>query len=572
MLVRGFLIASLVCLVFTCTLIGKATPTYNDVAVVVNTNSANSMAIGEYFKNARSIPAPNMIYVAVDTSEEIDSTMFNTLRSQVENHLTTNNMVNSINYLVTTKGVPLKVNRGNTFSTISPSASVESELMLILGQYSSYIGGIGKITSPYYFQTAHCTHSAYGIYLVTRLDAYTLQQVLDLVDRSGPGISVSPQASYVFDQDPDWNATIPSLNSYLVTAKTSLEAKGKIVVLDQSTTYMTNRTSVIGYTSWGSNDHYANNYTAYAIPHNTWANGAIAETYVSTSGRSFMMPQTYGQSLVADLIQEGISGVKGYVYEPYSSAMAIPYVLFDRYTSVYNLAESFFMASRYASWMDVIIGDPKTSIDGPPAPLPIQLAHFGATRIQGTDSVKISWGTVSETNNYGFYVQHRDSLSSEFTDIQGSFVPGQGTTLVPQEYSWMHLNVAAGTHYYRLRQIDLDGTVHYTEQVSIIIDVLASVDEHTLPNHLALSQNYPNPFNPTTEIRYENPREGRVALRVFNNLGEEVSTLVDEVQETGTHTVTFSTSGMLAPLASGTYFYRIEIDEQSITKKMILLR
>jgi uncharacterized protein (TIGR03790 family) len=569
---RGFEFISMVCIVLTATLTGKATPTYNDVAVIVNTNSANSVAIGNYFKNARSIPAANMIYVAVETSEEIDSTAFNILRAQVENHLITNNLVNTINYLVTTKGVPLKVNRGNTFSTTSPSASVENDLMLILGSYSSYIGGTGRITSPYYFQSAHFTRSAYGIYLVTRLDAYTLQQVYDLVDRSGPSISASPSSTYVFDQDPDWNSSIPSLNSYLATAKTTLEAKGKTVVLDQSTTYMTNRTSVIGYTSWGSNDHYANNYTTYAIPHNTWANGAIAETYVSTSGRSFMMPQTYGQSLIADLIQEGISGVKGYVYEPFSSAMAIPYLMFDRYTSGFNLAESFSIASRYCSWMDVVIGDPKTSIDGPPLPLPIQLHHLEATRVQNTSSVRISWGTLSETNNYGFYVQHRDSSSGEFTDIQGSFVPGHGTTLVPQEYSWMHQNVSVGMHHYRLRQIDLDGTVHYTEQITITIDVLAGVDEQTLPNTLTLAQNYPNPFNPSTTISYENPRDGHVALKVFNELGVEIGTLVNEMQQAGKHTVTFSTSGPLAQLASGTYFYRMETDDQAITKKMILLR
>jgi uncharacterized protein (TIGR03790 family) len=551
----------------------NATTSYEDVAVIVNTNSPTSVAIGTYFQNARSIPAINMIYVAVDTVEEIDSTSFNLLRSQVENYMTTNNLTNNINYLVTTKGVPLKVNRGNTFSTTSPSASIEGELMLILGVYNSYIGGAGRVTSPYYYQTAHFSRSAYGIYLVTRLDAYTVQQVCDMIDRSGPNLSVSPSTTYVFDQDPDWDSSIPALNNYLVTAKTTLEGRGKVVALDQSTTYMTNQATVIGYTSWGSNDHYANYYTTYAIPHNTWANGAIAETYVSTSGRTFMAPATYGQSLVADLIAEGISGVKGYVYEPYSSAMSIAYVLFDRYTSGYNLAESFYMASRYISWMDVVIGDPKTSIDGPAAPpLPIQLGHFEARHVANTNTVRLTWGTVSETNNFGFFVQRRDSSSQVFADLPGSFVSGNGTTLIPREYSWLHENITAGNYYYRLRQVDLDGTVHHTDPVTITIDVVSGVDEQLLPQQLALSQNYPNPFNPITTIAYQNPMLGRVVLRVFNSVGQQVSILVDQVQAAGWHSVNFPGSDKTIGLASGTYFYRIEVGNQVITRKMIMLQ
>jgi uncharacterized protein (TIGR03790 family) len=566
-------IVSTLCVLLASPFTGSAAPAYDDVAVIVNTNSPTSVAIGTYFQNARSIPAANMIYVAVDTVEEIDSTSFNMLRSQVENYLTTNNLTNSVNYLVTTKGVPLKINRGNTFSTTSPSASVESELMLILGPYSSYIGGTGRITSPYYYQTAHFSRSTYGIYLVTRLDAFTLQQVYDMINRSGPNLSVSSSTTFVFDQDPDWNSSIPALNNYLVTAKTTLEGRGKVVALDQSTTFLTNRASVIGYTSWGSNDHYANYYTTYAIPHNTWADGAIAETYVSTSGRTFMAPASYGQSLVADLIAEGVSGVKGYVYEPYSSAMAIAYVLFDRYTSGYNLAESFSTASRYSSWMDVIVGDPKTSIDGPPAPpLPIQLGHFEARRVGNTNAVRLTWGTVSETNNFGFFVQRHDSSSQTFADLPASFVPGNGTTLIPQEYFWLHQNVNAGTYYYRLRQVDLDGTTHFTDPVAITIDLLAGIEEQQLPDQLSLSQNYPNPFNPTTTITYQNPRFGRVVLRMFNSIGQEISTLVDEIQAAGWRTVNFSGSSGTMNLASGSYFYRIEVGNQVITRTMTMLR
>lgn len=97
-------------------------------------------------------------------------------------------------------------------------------------------------------------------------------------------------------------------------------------------------------------------------PHNTWVDGAVGETYVSTGGRSFTYPTGYGQSLVADLIKDGISGVKGYVYEPYLTAIAHPNILFERYTSGWALGESFFAASEIGtSWMDLILGDPKVA-------------------------------------------------------------------------------------------------------------------------------------------------------------------------------------------------------------------
>ena len=90
----------------------------------------------------------------------------------------------------------------------------------------------------------------------------------------------------------------------------------------------------------------------------TFAPGSIAETAVSTSGRNFQNPDAPGQSLIADLIKQGVTGCKGYVSEPYADAIARADILFERYTAGYNLAESFYMASVSAHWKDVVLGDP----------------------------------------------------------------------------------------------------------------------------------------------------------------------------------------------------------------------
>ena len=105
---------------------------------------------------------------------------------------------------------------------------------------------------------------------------------------------------------------------------------------------------------------YLDSFSLRAIrPHMSWVNGSIAETAVSTGGRSFSLGTTYGQSLVADLLEDGVSGVKGYVYEPYLTAVGQPSVLFSMYAQGYNFAEANAAANTYISWMGVVVGDPK---------------------------------------------------------------------------------------------------------------------------------------------------------------------------------------------------------------------
>jgi uncharacterized protein (TIGR03790 family) len=537
---------------------------YDDVLIVVNQNSSMSESIGTYFAAQRNIPAVNIARISVPTTEEIDSTQFNDLRSQLEAYITSHNLENQINYIVTTKGIPLKVNRGNTFSTSSPSSSVESELTLILGPYREYIGRNGSFLSPYYFQNVPFSRAAYGIFLVTRLDGYTYNDIKTLIDKAAQPNVITSDMRFVFDQDPDWNGSLPGLNNSLMYANQLMIDKGLMSTLENTTVYKTGEVNVIGYASWGSNDHYANQYTQYARPRNFWAAGAIAETYVSTSGRTFNDPATYGQSLIADIIAEGVTGAKGYVYEPYSSSMAVVWLLFDRYVSGYNLAESFYSASRSLSWMDVIIGDPKATVI-PGGSLPITLASFDV-QMSGT-AAELSWMTISEINNLGFEIQRRIEGETEFASLPGVFIPGNGTTIEPQFYSYTDSTVPTGTVYYRLRQIDLDGTSHYSEAVSIQnTPVMSAGDERLGAQELRLEQNFPNPFNPSTEIRFSLPNNGRTSLKIYNSIGQEVATLIDGELSRGSHSIPFNG----ANLASGVYFYRLQTDETSAMQKMIL--
>jgi glucose/arabinose dehydrogenase len=198
-------------------------------------------------------------------------------------------------------------------------------------------------------------------------------------------------------------------------------------------------------------------------------------------------------------------------------------------------------------------------------PLPVQISSFTGV-VVGNNNVRLDWRTISEVNNYGFYVQKRLAGVTEWTEIENSFVPGHGTTLEPQLYTFTDSSGIMGPTQYRLKQVDLNGSIHYTEP--ILVDMPTSVSE-TAPRQFALEQNYPNPFNPSTEIRFALETTGYATLAVHNSLGQNVATLFGGVAEAGRfNTVRFNATG----LASGVYFYRLQSGGKSMSRKLMLLR
>ncbi|MBN2571712.1 MAG: T9SS type A sorting domain-containing protein [Ignavibacteriales bacterium] len=104
--------------------------------------------------------------------------------------------------------------------------------------------------------------------------------------------------------------------------------------------------------------------------------------------------------------------------------------------------------------------------------------------------------------------------------------------------------------------------------VSVITDGLGIEGEEMLPIVYSLEQNFPNPFNPSTSIKFSIPEAGFVTLKIYNLLGQEVATLVKEQMNAGTREVKFNASN----LASGIYIYRLEANNFTSTKKMVLLK
>jgi hypothetical protein len=209
--------------------------------------------------------------------------------------------------------------------------------------------------------------------------------------------------------------------------------------------------------------------------------------------------------------------------------------------------------------------NPYMGLDEASIPLPITLAEFTAVVQPGTDYVRLYWATLSEINNFGFFIQRRQGREQSFTDVPGGFVVGHGTTSEPQQYTFTDTTVTSGTWYYRLKQVDLNGAVHLSEPVQV--GVVTGVGE-LVPVEYGLSQNYPNPFNPSTVISYGLPNNSHVRLEVYDALGKLVETLVDKDLESGQYQVRLDGGG----LAAGVYYYRMTAGDFVSTKKLLLVK
>ena len=196
-----------------------------------------------------------------------------------------------------------------------------------------------------------------------------------------------------------------------------------------------------------------------------------------------------------------------------------------------------------------------------PDNIPVELASFTAS-VSG-NNVNLKWSTGSEVNNSGFEVQKSKVKSQKSNDAEWErigFVDGKGTTTESTTYSFLDNNLTPGSYQYRIKQIDFDGTFKYYN--------LSETIEIGLPNTFELAQNYPNPFNPSTVIKFQIPSAVNVSLKVFDILGNEVATLVNEVKPAGYHSVEFNAAG----LASGIYLYKLQAGSFVETKKMMLVK
>jgi hypothetical protein len=190
--------------------------------------------------------------------------------------------------------------------------------------------------------------------------------------------------------------------------------------------------------------------------------------------------------------------------------------------------------------------------------VPVELISFDAA--VENSSINLKWKTASELNNYGFKIEK--SLDKKEWK-QAAFINGKGTTTEVQSYSFTDTKPFTGKSVYRLLQLDFDGT-----------EKIAATEEVNFVNNLSygLEQNYPNPFNPSTKIKYSIKKDSKVKLVLYNLMGQMIAVLVSELQEAGEHEFIFDTRKFSNSISSGVYFYTINADEYSASRKLVILK
>ncbi len=215
------------------------------------------------------------------------------------------------------------------------------------------------------------------------------------------------------------------------------------------------------------------------------------------------------------------------------------------------------------------------TVGGAEDPLPVELVDFTASTDE--NGVKLNWTTATEINNYGFEIQRQavtyESLepdTSEWTKV--GFVAGNGNSNSPKSYEFTDEQSPVGELQYRLKQIDTDGSCTYYNTIAEVSNSVTGIKQDELPTEFSLYQNYPNPFNPATTIKYAIPVDldgpVNVLLKIYNLLGQEVVTLVNEEKPAGIYELQVNAPN----LASGIYYYSIYAGGFIETRKMILLK
>ncbi len=186
---------------------------------------------------------------------------------------------------------------------------------------------------------------------------------------------------------------------------------------------------------------------------------------------------------------------------------------------------------------------------------PVEFLSF--TSSVAENAVTLYWSTATELNNQGFEIE-RSKDKTNWRRI--GFREGKGTTSELQQYSYSDIlpDITSPKLYYRLKQVDFNGSFKYSNIIEVKIT----------PSVFSLAQNYPNPFNPSTTINYQLPVNSFVSLKVYDVLGREAATLVNEYKPAGKYEVEFNASS----LPSGVYIYKLTAGNFTAVKKLMLLK
>jgi hypothetical protein len=222
--------------------------------------------------------------------------------------------------------------------------------------------------------------------------------------------------------------------------------------------------------------------------------------------------------------------------------------------------------SAIVAWFDMrgADGDIYAQMEAADGALPIRLQSFVATELSG-GGVRVGWTTASETGTYGFNVQRRMDMRDPWVTLAGSFRAGAGTSVEPRTYEFVDAAPPQGSLWYRLEEIDRDGSRLFTDPVRVSAVTGIGAGPEAVGDHL---QVFPNPCNPGTVVTFGTSAAGYVTLVLYDLLGREVSVLFTGAVTPGNHHVPLGVRN----LASGTYLCRLTTGAGALSQRIIILR
>jgi len=368
-----------------------ANPYTNRTLVVVNTDSPVSVELGAEYMKKRGVASRIEVHCPDSSASTANETIsYPVFQGDIETPLRAYLVKHPwIDFILLTKGIPIRITSSPGLGIGGTSLSLDSYIAAL--DYGTRNKAV-KVTltdtnfsgvawaNRFWNSNERFSHAKFGGYLVTRLDGYDEDEARLLIAWSLNAEKQKPEGEILLDSCPSFGYADPSAqpvsvfngpydpnvgvksvnelpyntyNADMEKADALLGGRKLPVVLDKADAFLAG-SDLMGYCSWGSNDSHFDpaNYKKLRF-----APGGLAETAVSTSARTFLAT-TGGQSLIADLVSQRVTGVKGYCDEPLLQAIASPSILFDRYTRGWTLAESFYAASRFVGWQDIVVGDP----------------------------------------------------------------------------------------------------------------------------------------------------------------------------------------------------------------------
>lgn len=343
-----------------------------NVLVVVNTNSKDSLELGNAYRRARGIPYRQLLAITVTTNARVPlQTYLDEIETPIRTYLKNQKLTDEINCIVLTRGIPLV-----TTDTVRSTASLLATMNIPERK------GDAQLRNPYFSAPdafSHRTPALRGMYLVTMLNGYNNSDILNLIAQGVAADGTAPDGRFVLQTIPQSMEQAKALQTLLAIRNLKAEV---------TTTPPDDRSGLMAYLSGGVLGGL--NKELIAACH--FRPGALVDMAQNFSA----VPDNFDELAapvpvpVSWFIHAGVTGIHGVVGEAGINTMPLvsaPQQLLGKYTAGFSLAESFYAALPFVNWQNVVIGDP---LCAPYAQRPVMTVEMDPGPLKGIVPIRVT--------------------------------------------------------------------------------------------------------------------------------------------------------------------------------------